>query len=213
MENLHFPLLDLSSQGGSRAQLYQALDQCRAQLGLNPEQPVDPYRLAARFGCQVAAHYFNSTKIAGMLLRNPNQTDSPSGVILLNGLFSSSSLRFTLAHELVHLMLHPTVAQSVCIEELSSQKSRLEWEANEGAAELLLPYRQVLPYFSTLTGLSFFQKAERISARFQVSPTTARYRLEELKGDWEDYISGTALSDLPLLSRRERKKFLEKAPK
>ena len=145
-----------------------------------------------------------------MLLRNPNPTDSPSAVILLNGLFSAPSLRFTLAHELVHLMLHPPAAQNVCTEELASPKGVLEWEANEGAAELLLPYRQVLPYFTTLTGLSSSQKTERLSARFQVSPTAARYRLEGLKGDWEDYISGTALSDLPLLSRRERAGLPEK---
>ena len=206
MINLHFPLFPFPVGGRSRSALYQALDDCRQQLSLSLEQPVDPYRLAVQLGCDVAAHFFECQAVAGMLLQSAKEEPPFLAVVLLNGARTSQSQRFTLAHEMVHLMLHPRIPQRICRDSAAAEPVPLEWEANEGAAELLLPYRQMLPLLASMSALSPSQKVQRISARFQVSPITARFRLEGLKEDWNNYMSGTALSALPLLSRRARNK-------
>ena len=209
MANLHFPLFSLPVGGHSRSALYKALDGCRQQLSLSLEQPVDPYRLAVQLGCDVAVHFFECQAVAGMLLQSAKEEPPFLAVALLNGARTSQSQRFTLAHEMVHFMLHPRIPQRICRDSAAAGSVPLEWEANEGAAELLLPYRRMLPFLASMAALPFPQKVQRISARFQVSLITARFRLEGLKGDWEDYMSGTALSALPLLSRRAREQRYE----
>lgn len=139
MINLHFPLFPFPVGGRSRSALYQALDDCRQQLSLSLEQPVDPYRLAVQLGCDVAAHFFECQAVAGMLLQSAKEDPPFLAVVLLNGARTSQSQRFTLAHEMVHLMLHPRIPQRICRDSAAAEPVPLEWEANEGALNYSFP--------------------------------------------------------------------------
>ena len=75
----------------------------------------------------------------------------PGGIgpsqIALNQNASLPSQRFTLSHELSHYLLHQNHTQFLCD---GCERSPLEWQANEAAAELLLPYRIFLPILSNI---------------------------------------------------------------
>lgn len=57
------------------------------------------------------------------------------------------SVAFDLTHEMMHFLLHPEnrkyyISSSLC------DIDNFEWQANEGAAELLVPYKHFIPLFT-----------------------------------------------------------------
>lgn len=51
-----------------------------------------------------------------------------------------------MAHELIHYWFHPEQGAFYPFSPASRDKEK-EWQANEGAAELLLPYRDFVPRY------------------------------------------------------------------
>lgn len=78
---------------------------------------------------------FNTNQIDGLSVKFP---DIPP-VIFLNTQFPGDRLRFTLAHELGHLILH------------SYPTDMMEEEANEFASEFLMPEKDILPYLKKVS--------------------------------------------------------------
>lgn len=155
----------------SRAELYGRLDAIRTSLGVSPAEPADPFRLSALTGCRVGLRSFDGN-VGGMLLYLP---DGP--LVLLNAARPLESRRFSLAHELVHLWLHPKRPPG------QPQDVRREWQANDGAAELLIPYRALNPILAQNRSLLRENPArlvKMVARRFDVSETQARYRIRAL---------------------------------
>ncbi len=160
----------------TRRELYTRVDELRESLGGRlPKtyagllQMVD-YTIPH---LQVVCRDMDSRRLAGLLLRGEES------VILLNTGRSNESLRFTLAHELIHFYLHPQQRQFICAE----QKSPLEWEANEGAAELLVPRRSFLPMMENICS-EYLDKDIYImeaAEHFGVSEQVIRYRIKSLE--------------------------------
>lgn len=70
---------------------------------------------------------------------------------MLNARHSVEELNFDCGHELIHLTKHRGLGLSSfhCFDTLKpKQDPFIEWEANEGAAELTVPYRSFLPLLS-----------------------------------------------------------------
>lgn len=88
--------------------------------------------------------------------------------------------RFTLAHELYHFDHHRHLSNLFTD---YATNSRLEREANRGAAELLMPTDQVRAFWVALSGLSYsYDDRVGILARgFMVSREAMRIRLKELE--------------------------------
>jgi hypothetical protein len=59
--------------------------------------------------------------------------------VILDERLTSAERRFTLTHELVHFVLHPGARGS------TPERPGEEYQADEGAAELLMPYRDIIP--------------------------------------------------------------------
>lgn len=157
----------------SRAGLYERLDAVRTALGVSPAEPADPFRLSALTGCRVGLRPFDGN-VGGMLLYLP---DGP--LVLLNAARPCESRRFSLAHELVHLWLHPKRPPG------QPQDPCREWQANDGAAELLIPYRALAPLVvrnRVLLREDPALLARIVAQRFEVSQTQAKYRLRALYG-------------------------------
>ena len=73
----------------------------------------------------------------------PGQED----IILLSSRLTDRERGFYAAHEWLHLCWHRDASKSpfLCGEyRFPQQDSFLEWQANEGAAEILMPWRQVV---------------------------------------------------------------------
>ncbi|PKN07075.1 MAG: hypothetical protein CVU73_14705 [Deltaproteobacteria bacterium HGW-Deltaproteobacteria-8] len=111
-------------------------------------------------------------------------------IIGVNTLHAPSRQRFTIAHEIAHILLHKhELEQAVHVDRGSLRRDALasagvdatEIEANAFAAELLMPTDLLL---SALDGRSVdYEDDEAVAAlakRFKVSETAIRFRLNSL---------------------------------
>jgi Zn-dependent peptidase ImmA (M78 family) len=151
----------------------------RHDLGLTPDQPADPFEIAARRGIEVVhLAVGEDDPVEGAFLRRDGRD-----FILVNSAKRGRRQRFTCAHEIGHaVLLEPTedVEFVDTAEQLDLAKAATaeEREANLFAAELLMPevgIRQLV------AGIEDPQDAAGAIARiYNVSPTSAAIRLNEL---------------------------------
>ncbi|HNW04901.1 MAG TPA: ImmA/IrrE family metallo-endopeptidase [Oscillospiraceae bacterium] len=185
-----------------KAELYRLVDERRAALSIRG--PADPYQLAERLGIAVSCYAFESRRLSGFLMRGERHSE-----IVLNAAGGPESRRFTVAHELIHYLLH-SGGQFLCENTGVSQGAvgALEWQANQGAAELLMPYRVFLPFVKNIRSilLSDERRAFRLIAKeFSVGPSTARLRLRDLAPEFEQYCSGVPLEELQIVAASKAK--------
>ncbi|MGW3571228.1 XRE family transcriptional regulator [Streptomyces sp. NPDC000941] len=103
---------------------------------LVPDGPVhDVTRLVERAGIVVVRRDLESPKISGLSVRPPNGLP----VIILNNDMSPTRERFTILHELGHLVMHQVPSDDG------------EREADRFAAEFLMPARLIRPHLAGLT--------------------------------------------------------------
>lgn len=111
-------------------------------------------------------------------------------IIGINALHSPTRQRFTLAHEMAHVLLHrPELERAVHVDRGSLRRDALaaagidaiEIEANTFAAELLMPTALLM---AALEGRSIDlendQAISTLARRFRVSEAAMRYRLSSL---------------------------------
>ena len=152
----------------TRAELYERLDAIRSRMGVSLTEPADPFLLARQHGCRVALRRFEGN-VGGMLMLTP---DGP--LVLLNAARPALSRRFSMAHELIHLWLHPAAVPG------TPPDPERERQANAGAAELLIPRRGLEKLLREHPGRPESELIALTVCRFEVSETQARYRLKEV---------------------------------
>jgi Zn-dependent peptidase ImmA (M78 family)/transcriptional regulator with XRE-family HTH domain len=117
---------------------------------LIPDGPVpDTIRMVERAGIVVVRRDLGTPKISGLSVRPPNGLP----VIILNTGMPPARERFTVLHELGHLVLHQVPSDDG------------EREADRFAAEFLMPARLISPY---LTGLNI-QRAVQLKQYWKAS--------------------------------------------
>lgn len=196
---------------GTKQELYQFIDTARKRFGiLDPSCPIDAIEICRKQeSIELIYHPFTTAGFcAAALLGEKNDT------IVLNVQHSKQELNFDCSHELVHLTKHRNLGLSSfhCFDTLKpKQDPFLEWEANEGAAELTVPYRSFLPLLSeayphlrTWQDMDFLRY--RLAQTYHVTETVIAYRIESLKYEFYQYLNGAALDCIQFLSRRELKR-------
>lgn len=151
------------------------------------QPPVHVESLAESMGFQIARHRFDGPE-SGFALRDGNQS-----IIGVNIQTSRRRQRFTVAHELGHLLMHEgrplTVDQAVLRIDLRNEVSSMatdlqEIEANTFAATLLMPDEIVLDYATILMRSNGEINRDDIIANlartFDVSIEAMGYRLISL---------------------------------
>lgn len=136
--------------------------------------PIPIIGLAQAMGVEV--YYRHGAPWDGMLSIAP---DESAARIFVKKEASETRQRFTVAHELAHLVLHPgqNVYRDTSYLSYENQMERQrETEANRYAAELLMPDWMVEFAFDRM-GLS----PARLARLFNVSPEAMNYRLVELR--------------------------------
>jgi Zn-dependent peptidase ImmA (M78 family) len=149
--------------------------------------PVPVEHVAEALGAKIARHRFDGPE-SGFALR-----DASRWIIGVNVQTSRRRQRFTIAHELGHLLLHEgrplTVDQAVLRvdlrNEISSMATELEEiQANTFAATLLMPEEIVLPHATSLVRCNIEITRDDLIARlaktFDVSTEAMGYRLINL---------------------------------
>ncbi len=158
---------------------------------------------------EITAVPFNTRDLRGMVSLAKN--DNENNVILVNSNKSFEEQNFHGFHELMHI---PTVDEPGtilrCYERVKpTQDSYLEWLANEGAAEFIVPYKILLPiikdkYFDLIQGFGTWYFCNEYSYKFGVSNTVMQYRIETLKYEIDQYLNGVALDEIEILSKRKQ---------
>lgn len=153
---------------------------------------------------------FETIAFCGFLYKRP----SGKSLIILNTRRNQAERNFDLAHELVHFWLDnpPPENKQKSLRELilnaQTQDSYLEWRANEGAAELLMPFKRLLPDFYSC-GLSALRRSDpnrsrlisRLAFKYGVTPAMIEIRLLALKSELCQYSSSLFVEEIQPASR------------
>ena len=124
----------------------------RVAMNIPPGPVFDVTNALERNGCIVVAHNFGSSRIDGFSQR----ASYPPCFLHLNAQLPPDRWRWTLAHELGHVVMHfePTASPKL-----------VEQQANLFAAEFLTPAREIGPQLDGLT----FQKLGGLKREWKVS--------------------------------------------
>lgn len=196
------------SDCSAKEALYAFVEQLRNEMG----EPSRSYPLRAaslrswKRPTVLELHAFYTHGFCGAAITG-RRTDT----IILNTRRSEAERNFDCAHEMIHLSRHRDreISCFQCFESaFPARDGFLEWEANEGAAELLVPYRLLLPLaaeafpaFRSSRDVARFKLF--LAARFGVSGGMVFQRLENLKWEIQQHLSGIPLSEISLCSQRE----------
>lgn len=139
---------------------------------------------------------------------------SQNHVVLVNNSLSEYEQNFYCGHELIHLCCHKNERSKVfkCYDSIMpNQDPFLEWQANEGAAEFMVPYKILLQKIKdridaidSFSDIHFFKL--ELANEFLVTEKVMELRLENLKYEIAQYINGVELENIVLMSRKEQKK-------
>ena len=158
--------------------------------------PVPVEKIATTLGAQVRYSEFDD-ELSGMIYIKGSRP-----IIGVNSLHPENRQRFTIAHELAHLVLHRRLIEDyvhvdkrfpVLMRDASSATGtqRMEMEANHFAAELLMPVF-LLSSMLKKNGFDIDDKEplEKLSRKFRVSKQALDYRISNL-----NYINNILDSD------------------
>lgn len=148
------------------------------------EPPVPVEKIAALQGAQITYTAFDGD-VSGVLYRESGRV-----LIGVNSTHAPTRQRFTIAHEVGHLLLHkgrPVVVDRlvrVNVNLRDGTSSKEEIEANAFAAELLMPRKLIaseIDRFLKRTRRVVPQElVDELASMFRVSPEAMSYRLENL---------------------------------
>jgi Zn-dependent peptidase ImmA (M78 family) len=149
-----------------------------AKLGIDTI-PVPVEEIAERSGAQVAYSRFEGD-ISGMLLREDGRT-----IIGVNSWHAHTRQRFTIAHEIGHLQMHPGqpvfVDRETRVNLRAGQSNTEETQANGFAAELLMPRVQLRDAVEALLvrspNLPSADLIGQLAEQFEVSAAAMQFRL------------------------------------
>lgn len=184
----------------------------KQQFNINPsDYPLDIFEICKRISnVEIQAVPFKTADLRGMVSLANN--DSEAHVILVNSNKSFQEQNFHGFHELMHI---PTADQPGtllrCYDTVKpNQNSYMEWLANEGAAEFVVPYKLLLPmikdeFSDMITGIGTWQFCEDHSDDFGVSPIVLQNRIDSLKYETYQYLNGVPLDKIEILSWNKQK--------
>lgn len=115
--------------------------------------------------------YPMSSRISGMCTK-----ENEDIIICINSTTSYGRQRFTLAHELYHVLYEENMQRVICDMSMSGDKSNSEKEADQFASYLLIPYDALLEYEHDKAKWNL-EKVIDAEQFFQISHQAMLYRL------------------------------------
>lgn len=194
----------------NKKDLYKRMDGVRDALGIGYDcMYANPFDMCSKLDIQVICTEFVTSGLRGIAIPSTGPTRD-SDTIILNGKRDFTQRKFDCAHELTHLLLHAPSREYYLqqVDDVTiAQDGYTEWEANEGAAELLMPYRIFIPMFvlETKAYKSETVTCRRMARLFKVTEQNIAFRMKGLQYEIWQYANGTAIADLVIMSRSEQK--------
>jgi len=189
----------------TKKDLYENVDNLLEELDISRnDYPLDSISIAKKYCINLHLEELNNLdKLCGILFKGKYTA------IALNANHSNLMKNFDCMHELIHYFLHEHKDHFQCIcpnKKYIKQISYLEWQANEGAAQALVPYQIFIPKYVAFSKhhkeYTWSIKAIRyLSDYFQVSESVIEKRIENLKYEIFQYFClERDIKDLEILS-------------
>lgn len=133
-------------------------------------------------------------------------------VILLNENKSFVEQNYHGFHELTHILTvdEPGTTLNCFGNTRPNQNSYIEWLANEGAAEFLMPYKEILPIIRNESktfdehSMPIFDLSEKLSNMYNVSTVVVQNRISSLSYEIWQYLSGrTYMNNLQIFNNAQ----------
>lgn len=155
-------------------------------------------------------------------MAQPADSSSPISCILLNSNLSYVEHNFQGIHELIHIYESKSCpgASFSCYDTIMpNQNTYVEWIANEGAAELLMPYKVFIPHFASLFNIYTNELSEWvrtygnkdiydvIAGQFNVTSIAVRNRVKSLSYETDLFILGRSIDGIIPLSYNKQKQL------
>lgn len=189
-----------------KADFYNKISKLRNQWGFDDNTyKIDFVTLCRQKGIEVGAVPFFTPGLRGMASLS---TGTQKDVIILNTARNKFEQNVDCTHEFIHINFHKSEGyQSFkCFEKAQpNQNEYLEWQANEGGAELNVPYMTLLPkikknYHLLNTYNDIIHFKEELVQEYHVTSAVIEYRLESLKYEIEQFVNGISIQNLRILS-------------
>lgn len=172
----------------------EAASEVRKIYKIGDEEPIyDIISLVEDAGIKLYLHDFNFQKTFGLSVNK--EDGGPAIIVNDNENISVERKVFTIAHELGHLILHKNSFDG----EVSEENDIEEKQANDFAAEFLMPEMAFKKQWELHSGISWIEAVLQIKQYFRVSYKTVLYRLNSLIG--ERYPSGFLFTEFAKLYR------------
>lgn len=153
--------------------------------------------------------HFQTPSLKGMAIIETGKKD----IILLNDKLNKYELNFYCGHELFHVCNHnyTNIKTFNCFEYVKKQQNPyLEWQANEGSAEIIMPYREFIPKLADLfcsLNVSYNKLKTIMAKEFNVTESMIWCRIENLKYEFHQYYKFNIPIDyIQILSKKELSK-------
>lgn len=192
----------------TKKELYSLVHKHKTRLGLkNSDYGFNMIHLCRQKGILLEQLPFKTKYLRGMAVVG---NESEEDIILLNHNRDIVEQNFDCSHEYMHLCLHRNKDKKIfnCMDALYvKQDEYIEWQANEGAAELLVPYKELLPlikYFNPHDLYDIKHLKEYVADMFGVTIKVIEFRLESLKYEIHQYLNGVPLDEIEILSRSQQ---------
>lgn len=151
---------------------------------------------------------FPSSKIGGIMHRGSKTT-----TIGVNACHDEEQKNFYGIHEVFHYIWHQDDERSlICGETPRKQDAILEWQANEGAAELLMPHYLFIPELVSgcemypIKGLSAITETKNaMKKKYGITDRVLYNRIEDLRYETQQYRNGVSLPSVEILSINQQR--------
>jgi len=201
----------------SKERLYNYADNVKACLNIDFLNPQFCIRdLCKRLGIEMHEWYFETPGLRGMMIP---EDGCHAPMIMLDAARSSSEKPFYAMHELIHYLKHTNEHNGTfsCYDKIKAcQNPFIEWEANEGAAEIIMPYRLIIPEFVDnykyqwqVNGDNEFFSVSiaaicEMANKYKVTLSMMDNRINNLLYEINEYCSGTDINNILPLSKRSQ---------
>lgn len=205
----------MNKQFWDKATLYKEIDKLMNNLGItinHRNYPLNSKLLAERFcyNLDLKNLNFGTSSICGVLQKGSKGTS-----IALNCNRNAEMQNFDCMHELVHYFFHGSEHTSHISYENGTikQHSWSEWQANEGAAQALVPYQILIPQYVIYSryyahDTEMINRTNAVFAKFfSVTEAVIQNRISTLKFPIWHYMTGMPIEDVPIISYKKIKDY------
>lgn len=199
----------------TKSDLYKFIDNLRGDLNISRNSyPLNTLDVCNSLGISIKSIPFQTPGLRGMAVKGEGAIPYKNDIILLREDRNFEEQIFDCGHELIHLTMHrkETAQTFQCFESAPANQSKfLEWQANEGCAELLLPYKFFIPLLSSYLSdvydyEDFLSLKIYLADIYNVPLASVTLRIENLKYEIYQFRKGIPLDKIELKSNCQQEK-------